>query len=74
MQNNRSQLKTESKKPSRSMWTLSYRLHGVTIALAIAAAFCYFYLHSWHYQLLIASLIFGYFVGWAIGNWTYKED
>ncbi len=61
-------------KPSHSMWTLSYRLHGVTIALAISAAFCYFYLHFWHYQLLIAAVIFGYFVGWAIGHWTYKED
>ena len=31
-------------KPSRSLWTLSYRLQGLTICLALAAAFCYFYL------------------------------
>ncbi len=56
------------------MWTLYYRLHGLTIALAIAAAYCYFYLQTWNVKLLIASIIFGYFVGWAIGSWTYKED
>lgn len=66
--------KQQNNKNSRSMWTLYYRLHGLTIALAIAAAYCYFYLQTWNVKLLIASIIFGYFVGWAIGSWTYKED
>lgn len=61
-------------KRSRSMWSLYYRLHGLTIALAAVAAFCYFYLHYWHTQLLIAGAIFGYFLGWVVGSWTYKED
>lgn len=61
-------------KPSTSMWTLSYRLHGVTIALALAALYCYFYLHYWHKSLLIASIIFGYFVGWVVGYYTYRKD
>lgn len=65
---------SDKNKPSSSMWTLSYRLHGITIALGLAVIYCYFYLHYWHKPLLIASVIFGYFVGWVIGKFTYRRD
>jgi hypothetical protein len=71
---NNNQPTKNSNQPSRSMWTLSYRLKGLTICLALAAIYCYFFLHYWHKSLLIAAIIFGYFLGWAVGNFTYRQD
>ena len=60
-------------KPSRSLWTLSYRLQGLTICLALAAAFCYFYLGAWNKYLLIGAAVVGYLIGWLIGGFTYRK-
>ncbi len=54
-------------------WTLSYRLKGLTFALAVAGIYNYFYLPDWNYQLLIASMILGYFLGWLAGRFYYTK-
>lgn len=47
--------------------TLPYRLQGMGYGMGAAALYCHFVLKSWSEYLLIASVILGYFVGWAVG-------
>ncbi len=56
-----------------TMWTLSYRLKGITFGLAAAGLYCYFYLGTWPKELLIASAVAGYFLGWVIGRFYYTK-
>jgi hypothetical protein len=60
-------------KNSSSMWTLSYRLQGLTLGLIAALVYCYFYLGFWHKYLIIAAGIAGYFLGWVAGKFTYRS-
>jgi len=57
----------------RSMWTLSYRLQGMTIGLIVSAIYCYVFLHAWSKTLIIASGILGYALGWAVGYFMYTK-
>lgn len=67
---------TEKANPDNqvSNWTLSYRLKGMTMALALAGFYNYFYLPAWDFKLLIASLILGYFLGWLVGRFYYSPS
>ncbi|MBT4349977.1 hypothetical protein HOD19_04355 [bacterium] len=67
------QPKRVSNSPSSSMWTLSYRLQGLTYGLIAVALYCYFYLGAWPKYLLIAAAILGYFLGWIVGKFTYRS-
>ena len=58
---------------SRSMWTLSWRLKGLSLGMALAALYCYFYLQIWDKWLLLAGMVGGYFLGWIAGLFSYRE-
>ena len=57
----------------RSQWTLSYRIQGLTFGLAVAGVYAYFYLGYLSYYVLIIPPIFGYFLGWLVGNFLYTK-
>ena len=62
------------KKSSRSLWTLSWRIKGLSFGLLAAAVFCYFYLQNWDKWILLLGLAAGYFLGWLVGLFTYQEN
>jgi len=64
---------SSSQDGGMSSWTLSYRLKGMTLALALAGFYNYFYLPAWNFKLLIASLILGYSLGWLVGRFYYTK-
>lgn len=63
--------------PSReykiSMWTLSYRIRGMSIGLAVALLYCYFFLHDWSAKYLIAGPLVGFLVGALVGRFFYRD-
>lgn len=58
----------------RSMWTLSYRLKGLSAGFFLAAVYCYIYESGYPPKFLIAGALLGYFVGWVIGSFFYKGE
>lgn len=65
--------KIPNKDNNLSNWTLSYRLKGLALALALAGIYNYLYLPDWSYRLLIGSVILGYFLGWLVGRFYYTK-
>lgn len=61
-------------KQSISMWTLSYRLKGMTLGLIVALGYCYFYLDYWSYKIIILAGILGYMLGWIVGRFFYTKN
>ncbi|KKP92168.1 MAG: hypothetical protein UR94_C0004G0029 [Parcubacteria group bacterium GW2011_GWA2_36_10] len=58
---------------SRRMWTLSYRLKGLSFAIVAVIIFSQFYLDYYSKFLFITAGIAGYLVGWLWGTWTYQK-
>lgn len=56
-----------------TMFTLSYRIKGTMIGLAAAILYCNYYLHEWSEKYLIAGLVLGWFLGWAVGRFFYSS-
>lgn len=65
---------SKPKKASRSMWTLSWRIKGLTFGLLAAVAACYFYFHILDKWILFTGLVAGYFIGWLVGLFTYQAE
>ncbi len=61
------------KPVSRSMWTLSYRLKGLSFAFLGAIIFSQFYLGYYSKFLLITTALAGYLAGWLWGSFTYQK-
>lgn len=59
--------------PGRSMWTLSWRIKGLSFGFLAGVAYCYFYLLEWNKWYLLAGLVAGWFLGWIIGLFTYRQ-
>ena len=57
----------------RQQYTLSYRLKGLTFCLALAGVYSYFYLGYWSSYILIITPLFGYFLGYLVGNFLYTK-
>lgn len=58
---------------ARSMWTLSYRLKGLAAGFFLSAVYCYAYVGTYPAKFLIAGAILGYFFGWVVGSFFYKQ-
>lgn len=52
-------------------FTLSYRIKGAMLGLALAIAYCNFYLHRWSEIYLLGGLVAGWFLGWLVGRFFY---
>lgn len=58
---------------SHRMWTLSYRLKGLSFAILGAIIFSQFYLGYYSKFLLISAGLAGYLTGWLWGSFTYQK-
>lgn len=56
------------------MFTLSYQIKGMALGLALAIAYCYFFLHGWSVKYLVAGPIVGAILGWLVGRFFYRSD
>ena len=63
--------------PSReykiSMFTLSYRIKGMSIGLAAAILYRYFFLHAWSAKYLVAGPLLGLLIGALVGRFFYRD-
>ena len=56
-----------------SMFTLSFRIKGMALGLALAIVYCIFFLHDWSVKYLLAGPILGYILGWLAGRFFYRS-
>ena len=57
----------------KSMWTLSYRIKGMTLGTVLMFGYGYFYLDKVDAKMVIAGGILGYFLGWVVGSFFYTK-
>lgn len=57
-----------------TMFTLSYRIKGAMIGLAVAIIYCEYFLHYWSQWYILAGLFGGWIVGWLVGRFFYSSD
>ncbi|MCB9802402.1 hypothetical protein H6761_00075 [Candidatus Nomurabacteria bacterium] len=73
MQENK-QINQNNSHSGRSMWTLSWRIKGLTLGLLLGFAYCYFYLLEWNKWYILAGAVAGWFLGWLVGLFTYHQE
>lgn len=57
----------------KRMFTLSYRINGLTLGLIAAGIYCYYFLGYWSIYVLIIAPVLGYFIGWFVGMFSYTK-
>ena len=67
---NQAKAKDEADK---SAATLSYRIKGLTVGALLMFFYINFYLGKSDPKMIIAGGVFGYFVGWVVGNFFYTK-
>ncbi|RJQ34167.1 hypothetical protein C4566_02495 [Candidatus Parcubacteria bacterium] len=57
----------------KSSWLLNYSLKGMAFGLAVSLGYFHFYTDYYSVKIIISSAVLGYFVGWAIGSFMYRD-
>lgn len=66
-------LKVVSRASKISNWTLTYRIRGMALGIALAWAYCYFVLGDFPVKYLIAGPIVGWLLGHLVGRFFYRD-
>jgi len=57
----------------KSMWSLNYALKGMAFGIAVSFGYFYFYQDYYSVKIIVSCTILGYFVGWAVGRFMYRD-
>lgn len=58
---------------TKSTWTMSYRIKGLTMGAFLMFAYLHFYLDKDDPKMIVAGGVLGYFFGWLAGNFFYTK-